>query len=70
MFPLFRLFSSPFCIRDITCGLTIAIVLWTLYFTLSNLGAVAINRRSQSIKGRCGKGLLVTQTGGPHTAIT
>lgn len=33
-------------------------------------GAVAINQHSQSIKGRCEKVLLVTQTGGPHTAIT
>lgn len=70
MFPLFRLFPSLFGMGGVSCGMTIPIVLWTLYFTLSDLAAVAINQRSQSIKGCCGKGLLVTQTGGPHTAIT
>lgn len=69
-FPLFGLFFSSFGMGDISYGLIIPIYLWTLYFTLYDLGAVARTQHSQSIKGRCEKVLLVTQTGGPHTAIT
>lgn len=37
-FPLFRLFSSSFGMGDISYGLIIPIYLWTLYFTLYDLG--------------------------------